>query len=164
MEEYCKSGHETSLYRPVFKVDEISKALYEYNKRKKEIPKDNYPILENKAYGLDDLMKADERIAADEIDSIEHQIAEREKIKQRNIIFLEEERQKLEDFMNRTECFTYKASGIINAVRSKLTTQLVQVDLKKGEEYVNAFRDTQRLEEEKRKLLAEERADEGWLE
>lgn len=154
-------------YEPVpcrasFPVNDIGNALYEYNKKKNENPNDGY--LSNKAYGLNDLVKEDERIVADELESIEHQIAEREKIKQRNIIFLEEQRQKLEDFMNRTECFTYKASGIINAVRSKLTTQLVQVDLKKGEEYVNAFRDMQRLEEEKRKLLAEERADEGWLE
>ena len=155
-------NYKQSIYRPTFPVNDIGNALYEYNKKKNDNPSDNY--LSNRAYGLDDLMKADERIAADEIDSIEHQIAEREKIKQRNIIFLEEQRQKLEDFMNRTECFTYKASGIINAVRSKLTTQLVQVDLKKGEEYVNAFRDMQRLEEEKRKLLAEERADQGWLE
>lgn len=163
MEEYYKSGHETSLYRPTFPVDEISKALYEYNKRKKEIPKNNYESIENKAYGLDALLKADERVIEEEIENIEHLIAEREKIKRRNVLFLEEQRKKLECFLNQTECFTYKPSGIINAVRSKLATQLVQVDLKKGEEYVNAFKDVQRLEEEKRKLLTEERADEGWL-
>jgi hypothetical protein len=147
-------------YRTTFPVDDISKVMYEYNKKNNENPNDSY---QNKSYGLDEMVKEDEKIVADEIDSIEHQIAEREKIKQRNIIFLEEQRQKLEDFMNRTECFTYNASGIINAVRSKLTTQLVQVDLKKGEEYVNTFRDVQRLEEQKRKILAEERADQGWL-
>ena len=149
-------------YRTTFPVDDISKVMYEYDKKKNENPNTHY--LDSKAYGLDEMVKEDEKIVADEIDSIEHQIAEREKIKQRNIIFLEEQRQKLEDFMNRTECFTYNASGIINAVRSKLTTQLVQVDLKKGEEYVNTFRDVQRLEEQKRKILAEERADQGWLE
>ena len=149
-------------YRTTFPVDDISKAMYEYDKKKDENPSDNYP--DNKSYGLNEIVKADEKIAADEIDSIEQQIAEREKIKQRNIKFLEEQRQKLEDFMNRTECFTYKASGIINAVRSKLATHLVQVELKKGEEYVNTFKDVQRLEEQKRKLLAEEEADQGWLE
>lgn len=163
MEEYFKSGHETSLYRPVFPVDDISKALYEYNKRKKEIPKDNYQILENKAYGLDALLKADEKVIGEEIDSIDFQIAERERIKRRNVLFLEEQRRKLEGFLNQTECFTYKPSGVLNAVRGKLATQLVMVDLKKGEEYVTAFRDVQRLEEEKRKLLGEVRADEGWL-
>ena len=150
-------------YRTTFPVDDITKVMYEYNKKKDENPNDNYQSLDNKSYSLNELVKADEKIAAHEIDSIEQQIAEREKIKQRNIKFLEEQRQKLEDFMNRTECFTYKASGIINAVRSKLATHLVQVELKKGEEYVNTFKDVQRLEEQKRKLLAEEEADQGWL-
>ncbi len=163
MEEHYKSGHETSSYRPTFPVDEVSKALYEYNKRKKEIPKDNYQGLENNTYGLDALLKADERAIEEEVESIEHLIAERERIKQRNVIFLEDQRKKLEGFLNQTECFTYKPAGIINAVRSRLATQLVLVDMKKGEEYVNAFKDVQRLEEEKRKLLGEERADEGWL-
>jgi hypothetical protein len=147
-------------YRAIFPVDDISKALYEYNREKNENPNDSY--LRNNAYGLDEMAKEDEKITADEIHSIEHQIAEREKIKRRNITFLEEERQKLEGFMNQTECFTYKPGGLMNSVRSKLTTQLVQVDLKKGEEYVNAFRDIQRLEEQKRKLLTEEKADQGW--
>jgi hypothetical protein len=88
MEEYFKSGHETSLYRPTFPVDEISKALYEYNKRKKEIPKDNYQMLENKTYGLDSLLKADEKVIEEEIESIDFQIAERERIKRRNVTFL----------------------------------------------------------------------------
>lgn len=155
--------YQTMQYGPTFPVDDISKVLYEYNKGRKEIPKDNYQSLENKAYGLDSLLKADEKVIGEEIESIEHLIAEREKIKRRNVLFLEDQRQKLEGFLNQTECFTYKPAGIINAVRSKLATQLVQVDLKKGEEYVNAFKDVQRLEEEKRKLLTEERADEGWL-
>lgn len=150
-------------YKPTFPVDDISKALYEYNKRKKEIPKDNYQMLESKAYGLDSLLKADEKVVEEEIDNIGFQIAEREKIKQRNILFLEEQRKKLECFLNQTECFTYKPSGLINAVRSKLATQLVQVDMKKGEEYVNAFKDVQRLEEEKRKLFAECKEGRGWL-
>ena len=157
-------SYETMQYGPTFPVDEAGKFLYEYDKRKKEIAKDNYQSLGNKAYGLDALLKADEKVIGEEIESIEHLIAEREKIKRRNVLFLEEQRRKLEGFLNQTECFTYKPAGIINAVRSKLATQLVQVDLKKGEEYVNAFKDVQRLEEEKRKLLTEEKADKGWLE
>jgi hypothetical protein len=156
-------AYQTMQYGPTFPVDEAGKFLYEYNKRKKEIPKDNYQILGNKAYGLDSLLKADEKVIGEEIESIDFQIAEREKIKQRNVRFLEDQRQKLEGFLNQTECFTYKPSGVLNAVRGKLATQLVMVDLKKGEEYVTAFRDVQRLEEEKRKLLGEVRADEGWL-
>lgn len=151
---------QTVQYGATFPVDEAGKFLYEYNKKKNETFSDKYS---GKGYGLYDILKSDEKAVVDEIESIEFQIAERERIKQRNVLFLEDQRKKLEEFLNRTECFTYKPSGIINAVRSKLATQLVQVDLKKGEEYVNAFRDVQRLEEEKRKLLAEERADQGWL-
>ncbi len=77
---------ETIPYRPTFPVDEISQALYQYNKKKREIPKDNYQSLENKAYGLDSLLKADEKVIEEEIESIDFQIAERERIKQRNVI------------------------------------------------------------------------------
>ena len=113
--------------------------------------------------GLDSLLREDERIMSDEILNIEHQIAEREKIKQRNIRFLEWQREKLEELINRTQCLSYAATGP-DQVRNKLTTQLVQVELKKGEEYVNAFRDVQRLEEQKRKLLSESSEDKGWSE
>ena len=111
---------------------------------------------------LNMLLKADERILEDEIGNIEHQIAEREKIKQRNLRFLEWQREKLEELVNRTSCFSYMTMGS-NEVRNRLTTQLVQVELKKGEEYVNAFRDVQRLEEQKRKILSEVGEDLGWL-
>ena len=151
---------ETIPYGLTFPVDEAGKFLYEYNKKKNETFSDKYS---GKAYGLDSLLKADEKVIGEEIESIDFQIAEREKIKQRNVRFLEDQRKKLEGFLNQTECFTYKPSGVINAVRSKLATQLVMVELKKGDEYVIVFRDVQRLEEEKRKLLAEEMADEGWL-
>lgn len=155
MENYKES------YRATFPVDQISKVMYEYNKKREENPTTNY--LGNKAYGLDDLVKGGERVAADEVDSIEHQIGERERIKQRNVKFLEEKCQKLQELLNGTECMTYRLPGIINAVRSKLQAELIKVDLKIGEEYVNAFRDVQRLEEQKRKLLTEEKADAGWL-
>jgi hypothetical protein len=123
----------------------------------------NYGQNIQKSYGLDSLFKADERILSDEIGNIEHQIAEREKIKQRNLRFLEWQREKLEELVNRTKCFSYTMPGL-NDVRSRLTTELVRVELKKGEEYVNAFRDVQRLQEQKRKLLSEVREDEGWSE
>jgi vacuolar-type H+-ATPase subunit I/STV1 len=140
-------------YRATFPVDEISKVLYEYNKKKNQIPDNSNQSLDNKAYGLNEIAKEDERILADEIDGIEHQIAEREKIKQGNIRFLEEQMQKLGDLRNRLECFGYRAPGIIDAVRGKLATELIRVELKKGEEYVNAFRDVQRLEEQKRERI-----------
>jgi hypothetical protein len=122
----------------------------------------NYAQNIEKNYGLDSLLKADERILSDEIENIEHQIAEREKIKQRNVRFLEWQREKLEELVNRTKCFSYTMLGS-NEVRNRLTTELVKVELKKGEEYVNAFRDVQRLEEQKRKILSEKEEGEGWL-
>ena len=112
--------------------------------------------------GLDSLLREDERITSDEILNIEHQVAEREKIKQRNLSFLEWQREKLEELVNRTRCFDYAAMGT-NEIKNRLLTQLVQVELKKGEEYVTCFRDVQRLEEEKRKLLSESSEDKGWL-
>jgi len=112
--------------------------------------------------GLDSLIQADERILTDEIGNIEFQIAEREKIKQRNLKFLEWQREKLEELINRTKCFDYSVMGT-NEIKNRLITQLVQVELKKGEEYVHAFRDVQRLEEQKRKLLSDGAEDKGWL-
>ena len=112
--------------------------------------------------GLDSLIQADERILTDEIGNIEFQIAEREKIKQRNLKFLEWQREKLEEMVNRSKCFDYATMGT-NEIKNKLITQLVQVELKKGDEYVNAFRDVQRLEEQKRKLISEGAEDKGWL-
>jgi hypothetical protein len=145
----------------------------QYNKNEKRmIPGDHYQRtapnneqIKDHAYqnaGLDSLLKEDERTASDEILNIEHQIAEREKIKRKNITFLEWQREKLEELVNRTRCFDYAAMGT-NEIKNKLLTQLVQVELKKGEEYVNAFRDVQRLEEEKRKVLSESSEDKGWL-
>ncbi len=116
---------------------------------------------DNKGSGLDSLLKEDGRITSDEILNIEHQIADREKIKQRNLRFLEWQREKLEELINRTQPLTYATMGS-DQVRNRLTTQLVQVELKKGEEYVNCFRDVQRLEEQKRELLSES-SEEGWL-
>ncbi len=129
-----------------------------------ETAPDNRQITGN-AYenaGLDSLLREDERIMGDEILNIEHQIAEREKIKRRNITFLEWQREKLEELVNRSKCFDYATMGT-NEIKNKLLTQLVQVELKKGDEYVTAFRDVQRLEEEKRRLLSESSEDKGWL-
>ena len=145
-----------------------------YNSNSKTIPPENDQLksatyMGNKAgspdyqnVGLDSLIQGDERIVTEEIGNIEFQIAEREKIKQRNLKFLEWQREKLEELVNRSKCFDYAAMGT-NEIRNKLITQLVQVELKKGDEYVNAFRDVQRLEEQRRKLLSEGAEDKGWL-
>lgn len=78
-----------------------------YNSNNKTSPQDGYPNGNtNMGKGivkpnyqnirLDSLIQADERILTDEIGNIEFQIAEREKIKQRNLKFLEWQREKLE--------------------------------------------------------------------
>jgi len=136
------------------------------HKDKKEKPERKYEAAQAKKTDqyplLDDLLKSDEETSTDEMDRIECMIAERERIKQKNIRFLEEQRQKLEELINRTECLNYGASGA-NEVRNRLTAQIVLIEMRKGEEYVNAFRDIQRLEEQKRQGIRDKKESEGWL-
>jgi hypothetical protein len=154
MKEYS----EVMPYRPSSSADEAM-AFYEY---KKKDPSAKSPGFESQAYDMAGMLKGEEKSLEDELLDIEHQVAERERIKRRNVCFLEEQRQKLESMLNTLECFSYRPAGIVNSVKSKLMTQMVQVELKKGEEYVTAFRDVQRLEEQKRKLLSEGKEAGGW--
>ena len=111
---------------------------------------------------LNDLLDSDRLLLKNEIERIEFQIAEREKIKQRNLLFLESQRRKLEDQLNQLKCYEYNAPPLINSAKSTIQTQMVNMDLRKGEEYVSAFRDVQRLEEMKRNLLSESEETAGW--
>lgn len=114
-----------------------------------------YELKPNEQYDITALLKEDEQNIENEINSIEQQIALRERIKLRNVDFLEHQRRKIEKQINKTQCFEYNPQAGVGAVRNGLTTQMVQVDLKKGEEYNNCFRDIQRLEEQKRNLLTQ---------
>lgn len=119
-----------------------------------------YQPIKGYEFSLNNLFAEDQRLLSDEIDSIEHQIAQRERIKKRNTSFLEFQRQKIEEQLNQAEFFGSGYSWNASPVRARLLTQMVQLDLKKGEEYVLMFRDIQRLEEQKRKLLEEQQAGE----
>jgi len=78
-------AYQTIQYKPVFPVDEAGRFMYEYNKKKSETLSDKYS---GKASGLYDILKADEKTLTEEIESIETQIAEREKIKLQNYSLL----------------------------------------------------------------------------
>ena len=106
-------------------------------------------------YILENLFKEDLYTSQKTLESIGHRIAERKKLEYKNICNLESMRQKIESSLNRFEFFGYNPNPRITAVKSKLETEMVHIELKKGEEAVNAFRDVERLEEEKRKLLEE---------
>jgi len=122
-----------------------------------------YEFNPKQEYDLTALLATEENNIEDEVNSIELQIAERERIKLKNIYFLEHQRQSVESQINRTRCFEYNPPKSISIIRNGLTTQLVQIELKKGEEYTNCFRDIQRLHEQKRRLLAEKDDGRGWF-
>ena len=124
---------------------------------------DKYELKPKQQYDISALLAAEENNLEDEVHSIEIQIAERERIKLKNIYFLEHQRQSLEEQINRTKCFEYNPPKNISVIRNGLTTQLVQIELKKGEEYTNCFRDIQRLHEQKRRLLAEKDDGREWF-
>lgn len=118
-------------------------------------PNQNYfGDMENKAI-LENLFKEDLYTTKQSIESIEHRIAERKKLEYKNIQNLERQRQKIEESLNTLHCFGYNPNPKLTSVKSRLETEMVHLELKKGEEAVNGFRDVERLEEEKRKLLEE---------
>ena len=123
----------------------------------------DYQPVKGYELSLNNLLEEDKRILNDELESLERQIAERERITKRNVSFLEFQRQKIEEQLNQADFFSSGYSWNASPVRSKLITHMVQLDIKKGEEYVLMFRDIQRLEEQKRKLLEEQQSGEWSL-
>lgn len=85
------------------------------------------------------------------LEGVESRIAERKKIEYRNISDLERQRQKLEESLNVMSYFGYSPKNMM--VRSKLETEMIRIEMKKSEEVVKGFRDVERLEYEKRKML-----------
>ena len=102
---------------------------------------------------LENLLQEDYLNARQTLDSIEHRIAERKRLEYKNIQGMERQRQKIEETINSFQCFGYNPNPRLTMVKSKLETEMVSIELKKGEETVNAFRDVERLEAEKRKIL-----------
>ncbi|MBM3199985.1 hypothetical protein FJZ53_03520 [Candidatus Woesearchaeota archaeon] len=85
-------GYQMLDYKPTFPVDDTAKLMYEYNKEN-EATNSKYAGV---GVGLEDVLKSDERTLLEEVECIYFQIAERERIKQRNVRFLEDQRRKLE--------------------------------------------------------------------
>jgi hypothetical protein len=102
---------------------------------------------------LESLFKEDYYTAKNSLDNIETRIAERKRLEYRNINDLEHQRQKLEQTLNIFYNLGYSQNSL--SMRSKLETEMVRLEIKKGEEGITAFRDVQELETEKRKILEE---------
>jgi len=115
----------------------------------------NYQNTVGEDYLLSTILNQDAQNSEQSILDIDHRIAERKKLEYKNIIELERARQKVEECLNSISwlCSEYNPNPKSLAVKSKLETEMVRIELKKGEEAVNCFRDVERLEAEKRKLL-----------
>ena len=68
-------------------------------------------------------------------------------------------RKKLESTVNMFDCFSYNPGPNIIATKSKLETEMIRLEMKKNDETIWAFRDVERLESEKRKILGDIRED-----
>ena len=113
-------------------------------------------------YLLDTILSQDTSSSESSLLDIDHRIAERKKLEYKNIKELEWARQKIEQALNSVYCLcsSYNPNPKSLAVRSGLETEMLRIELKKGEEAVDSFRDVERLEAERRKLL-EEASEEG---
>ena len=115
-------------------------------------PLDDKDILEN-------LLKEESLNSEQTLESIDHRIAERKNLEYKNILDLERQRQKIEGTINSLQCFSYNPNPKLTMVKSKLETEMTRFEMKKGEEAVHAFRDVERLEAEKRKILEDIRGE-----
>ncbi len=104
---------------------------------------------------IEDIFKQDNLNQLNQLESIEHQIAERKKLKYRNAIELDHQIKKVEEILNELDCFGYNPHPSVTQLRSSLQTDMIRLELKKGEEAGHASRDVARLETEKRKILSE---------
>ncbi len=112
-------------------------------------------------YILESIIHADSDSMQKELECVEHRMAERKMIEYRNVQELERLRQKLECSLSMFQCFSYNPNPKLLATKSQLETEMLRLELKKGEEAVDAFRDVERLEQEKRKILGDLREDEA---
>lgn len=113
----------------------------------------NYFRASDESSILENLLNEDSKAANETLEIIEHRIAERKKLEYKNIMELERQRQKIEETINTFQCFGYNPNPRLTMAKSSMETEMTRVELKKGEEAVNAFRDVEKLEAEKRKIL-----------
>lgn len=100
------------------------------------------------------LLSQDYQSTAEKLDSINHRIALRKHLEYKNIRNLENARQRLEESLNQmgNSISAYAPNPKMLSAKSRLETEMISIELKKGEEAVNSFRDVERLEAEKRNL------------
>lgn len=106
---------------------------------------------------LQDLFKEDYYTAKETLDRIDHRIAERKKLEYKNIYEMERQRRKMEETVNHVQCFGYSPKTTM--IKSKLETEMVNIAIKKGEEAVQSFKDVDRLEADRRKILEDLRGE-----
>ena len=113
-----------------------------------------YDIPNNASYPLQAIMSGDYNSMQKMLESIESRIAERSLLEYQNIQELERMRSKLEDSVNAFNCF-YQPDQTMLSSKSKIETEMIRLELRKNEEKIDAFRDVERLEAEKRKVLGD---------
>lgn len=118
-----------------------------------------YEIPNNASYPLQTMMSLDGDSEKKNLEDIEARIAERKHIEYKNIEDLERMRKKLESSANMFGCFSYNPGPNILATKSKLESEMIRLEMKKNDETVCAFRDVERLESDKRKILGDIRED-----
>ena len=117
-----------------------------------------YEIPKNPSYPLQTMMGFDNDSDQKMLEDIEARIGERKHLEYRNIQDLERMRRKLESSANAFNCF-YQPDQTMLATTSKLESEMIRLEMKKNDETVCAFRDVERLESEKRKILGDIRED-----
>ena len=118
-----------------------------------------YEIQNNPGYPLQTMMGFDNDSEKKTLEELEARIAERKGIEYKNFQELERMRKKLEASVNMFDCLSYHPGPNILATKSKLETEMIRLEMKKNDERVCAFRDVERLEAEKRKILGDLRGD-----
>jgi hypothetical protein len=113
-----------------------------------------YEIPKDASYPLQTMMGMDCDSEKKTLEELEARIAERKSIEYKNFQELERMRKKLESTVNMFDCF-YQPNQTMLATKSKLESEMIRIEMKKNDETVNAFRDVERLESEKRKILGD---------
>ena len=111
----------------------------------------SYPEVNDDSYLVSSILGQDLYSSSRSLEGVESRIAERKRLEYRNVVFLERQRQRLEESLNVLSCFGYSPKSMM--VRSRLEAEMIRVEMRKAEEVVTSFRDVERLEYQKRKLV-----------
>lgn len=118
--------------------------------------KNQYLVADDR-YALEGIINTD--TSEKSLEDIEARIAERKLLEYKSIQEIERMRRKLEASLNSFNCFSYNPNPRILMSKSRLESEMIRLELRKNEEMVSAFRDVERLESEKRRILGDMRED-----